>query len=184
MLTERDVVELPTRELARLLAQGNTIDASALDDTEYRGTSLGLPRFVEAMTWKTFRKTFHRDPATGRLRGWNVRLEQTGPAGAGVPLLKGGVPVTFGHYTVTPLPEGGGPGGVSRGLLLDYGQGDAGRLSPLSRVRDPIVALNEGSAELLLGWSYLALGGSALGTPSYFLLRREGPLGQVVQVPR
>jgi hypothetical protein len=50
----------------------------------------------------------------------------------------------------------------------------------MSRMRDPIVALHEGSVDLLLGWSYLDLGFWRMPTPSYFLLEREGPLERVV----
>jgi len=64
--------------LHRALRAGHPIDEHALDDAEYQGISVGLPKFVERFTWKTFTKTFHRDPATGELRGWNVRMEQTG----------------------------------------------------------------------------------------------------------
>ena len=44
--------------------------------TENRGISLGLPAWVERLSWKKFAKAFHRDPRTQRLRGWNVRIEQ------------------------------------------------------------------------------------------------------------
>ena len=53
-----------------------------------RGTSLGLPALVEKLTWKTFQKTFYRDPRTGRLLGWNVRLEQDGLDAPSRPRLK------------------------------------------------------------------------------------------------
>ncbi|RLB64229.1 MAG: hypothetical protein DRI90_05055, partial [Deltaproteobacteria bacterium] len=61
-----------------LLTSGHSIDPRQLDDVEYRGISLGLPAIVEKLTWKKFKKVFHRDPATGVLRGWNVRMEQNG----------------------------------------------------------------------------------------------------------
>ena len=73
-----DLLQLARPQLAKLLCEGHSIDPAALDDTEYRGVSLGLPAFVDRMTWKTFKKVFHRDPGTGRLRGWNVRVQQTG----------------------------------------------------------------------------------------------------------
>lgn len=164
-----DVLALDRAGLAALLAHGHAIDPAALDDSQYRGISLGLPPLVEALTWKTFRKTFHRDPATGRLRGWNVRLAQTGLDGPARPGR------AFGHYEVTalgPTPRPCGPG-----LLLDYRAGSRG---PLGRLRDPLVAIHAGSVELLLGWSYLQVGRRQLATPSYFLLVREGRLASVV----
>lgn len=164
-MTRDDVLALDRRGLARLLAAGHAIDARALDDSQYRGISLGLGRVVEALTWKTFRKTFHRDRATGRLRGWNVKLEQTGLDGPTRPRA------SFGHYEVTalgPTPRPCGPG-----LLIDYARGSHGALA---RLRDPIVALHAGEVDLLFGWSYVELGVTQLATPSYFLLVREGPL--------
>ncbi len=154
-----DFLSLSRRELRGLLASGHAIDPKALDESEYRGVSLGLPRPIVALTWLTFRKTFHRDPRTGRLRGWNVRMEQTGLEGLRTPMRSGGAPRCFGHYEVKPN---------ERGLLIDYGR--------WARARDPIVALEAGSVERLLGWTYLDLGLARVCTPSFFLLEREGPL--------
>ena len=91
--------------LRRRLEAGHAIDPTALDDTLYRGVSLGLPRLVEKMTWKTFFKAFHRDPA-GHLRGWNVRAEQHGVEGPWVPRMRGDTPRCFGHFRVL---DGVGP---------------------------------------------------------------------------
>ena len=63
--------------------------------------------------------------------------------------------------------------------MIDYGLGDNPRLDPIRRGRDPLVALEKGSVERLLGWTYLDLGVGRVGTPSYFLLEREGPLSYV-----
>ena len=168
-----DFLALDGAGLQAALADGFAIEERALDDSQYRGISLGLPRAVEALTWKTFRKTFHRDPRLGRLRGWNVRLEQTGLDGPSRPLD------TFGHYAITALDRTPRPCGP--GLLIDY---SAGRRGPLWRLRDPIVAVHAGSVELLLGWSFVDLGPLQLPTPSYFLLEREGPLEAIVPAPR
>ncbi|HEX9102776.1 MAG TPA: hypothetical protein VF997_11255 [Polyangia bacterium] len=164
-----DFLALDGAGLAAALARGHAIDERALDDSQYRGISLGLPRAIEALTWKTFRKTFHRDPRTGRLRGWNVRLEQTGLDGPARPLR------AFGHYGVGALGKTPRPCGP--GLLIDYSAGTRG---PMGRLRDPIVAVDEGGVELLLGWSFVDLGVMQLPTPSYFLLVREGPLDEIV----
>ena len=166
------------RQLASALRQGHAIDASKLDDSQYRGISLGLPAWMERLSWKTFQKTFHRDPRTGQLRGWNVRAEQRGLDAPTVPRLRKGVPWSFGHYRVVDLSERV-PRGLRTGLLIDYSP--EGGLA--GRVRDPIVALDEGSVERLLGWSYVDLGLFCLPTPSYFLLEREGQLDRVVAAP-
>ncbi|MEZ4315095.1 MAG: hypothetical protein R3F14_44340, partial [Polyangiaceae bacterium] len=57
------------------------------------------------------------------------------------------------------------------GLLLDYGARHPA-YHPLARLRDPIVAVREGSVDLLLGATYLAIGGG-VKTPSFFTLERE-----------
>ncbi len=164
------------RQLAATLREGHAIASAALDDTEYRGTSLGLPRWAERLTWKTFQKTFHRDPATGALRGWNVRVEQGGLDAPSRALVRRGAPFTFGPYVVGELP-GDAPRGVRRGLLIDYSPAPG----LMSRLRDPIVALNEGEVDLLLGWSYLDLWIARVPTPSFFLLEREGALQHVAR---
>ena len=129
------------------------------------------PGVVERLTWKTFVKAFHRDPATGELRGWNVRIDQRSGERYS-PKTKRGRPVTFGHFRVVS-PEGRDvPRGCDRGLLLDYAYGGG----TMRGLRDPIVAVNDGSAELLLGWSYLEIGGRKLPTPSFFSLERAGPI--------
>jgi hypothetical protein len=154
-------------ELRMRMANGHPIEASCLDDTTYRGISLGLPAWVERLTWKKFTKAFHRDPHAGNLRGWNVRIEQDGLDRPWRARVRDGRPWTFGHFEVVADHDR---------LLLDYGAGGNGRLDPLRMLRDPLVAVHAGSVELLLGWSYLAIGPAKVPTPSYFLLEREGPL--------
>lgn len=169
--------------LSRRLRAGHAIEPAALDDSEYRGISLGLPRFVERLTWKTFQKTFHRDPATGALRGWNVRVEQRGVDARSTPLLRDGAPVTVWHYAVIDPAGERVPRGCDRGVLLHYGMGRNPRREGVDAVRDPLVALIPGSVELLLGWSYLRVAGLNVPTPSFFLLEREGPLSRAVPPP-
>lgn len=140
-------------ELREALEAGHPIDPTALDDSRYRGISLGLPGFVDRLFWKTFEKTFHRDGE--ELRGWNVRLEQTGLDGPVVPMMKGAVPKTFGHYAVRA---------TDARLELVYGA-----------MVDPLVALEEQGTTWLLGRSDLL----GIPTPSYFLLERIGPLTYV-----
>lgn len=172
MLTRDDLLALNRAELTQLLHSGHPIAAGELDDWEYRGISLGLPAFIERLSWKKFKKVFKRTP--DGLRGWNVRLEQNGLDEPCVPMLEGGKPITFGHYRVVDPVDV--PTGCDRGLLIDYGQGDNGRMNPISRLRDPIVAVNSGSTDLLLGWSYVDLGIKTVGTPSFFSLERDAPL--------
>lgn len=175
-MTQRDdLLSMPRSALAQVMREGHPIDPRSLDDTEYRGISLGLPAWAERLSWKTFQKTFHRDPATGELRGWNVRVEQRGLDAPSVAMTRDEAPVVFGHYRVVDLPPGGAPRGIVRGLLIDYTPAGGG----MSRVRDPIVAVHAGSVALLLGWSYVDLGFARMPTPSYFVLEHERSLTYV-----
>ena len=170
-----DLARASRRELMSLMKSGHPIDPAALDDTEYRGVSLGLPALLERLTWKTFKKVFHRDPATGGLRGWNVRIDQRRPHDYQA-MTRRGRPVTFGHFEVVSAAGYGMPDGCARGLMLDYGRGRHRRLEPTAALRDPIVALSAGSVELLLGRSYVDLGVRTIGTPSFFTLERDETL--------
>jgi hypothetical protein len=162
--TAADLRRLPRGELAALLAGGHPVEPEALAGWIYRGVSLGLPAAVERLTWKKFAKVFVR--GEGGVQGWNVRVAKDPDLDAPVrPLRRRGRPVTFGPFAVVP---------AERGVCLDYGARH-GRLHPLGRLRDPVVAVNAGSADLLLGRSDLALGGARLPTPSYFTLERDAP---------
>jgi hypothetical protein len=164
-------------ELSARLARGHALEAGAIAGWVYRGTSLGLPSWVEALSWVSFQKVFMRDDASGRVMGWNVRLEQTGLHGPSQPKRdRRGEPVRFGAYEVYPMKGARAPRPVPEGaLLIDYSRAKAHALDPLAFIVDPLVALEPGNAEMLLGWSYVALGGG-IPTPSYFLLEREKPL--------
>ena len=162
---------LPRPALKAALAAGRPVDPARLDDSRYRGISLGMPGWVDRLVWKTFEKDFHRDPATGALRGWNVRLEQAGWDDPPTPMMKKGAPFTFGHFAVVSEDSGR--------LVLDYGRGANPALDPTRLIRDPVVGLTEGAVDWLLGWTYVALFGGAVGTPSYFLLERVGALEYV-----
>lgn len=183
MIDQATLLHADRRTLARLLLEGHAVDPASLEGCEYRGTSLGLPAWVDSLAWKIFVKTFYRDPRTGQLRGWNVRVRQDDPE-ALEPLRRRGVMRSFGHYRVVSPAGYAMPVPAKNGVLLDYGLGGNGRLDPASRVRDPVVALDPGSADRLLGWTYLDLGALRVGTPSYFLLERHGPLREVVDPPR
>ncbi|MCB9761712.1 MAG: hypothetical protein H6739_17845 [Alphaproteobacteria bacterium] len=184
-MTPAELIPLKPARLSELLCAGHPIDPTALDDTRYRGVSLGLPGFVVALTWRTFIKTFHRDPATGALRGWNVRLEQTGLDGEVVYKTdRRGQPVTFGHYRVVGAEGYRVPWDCAQGLVIDYGLGGNPALELTDRLRDPLVALKPDSVELLLGVTWVDLGPLQLRTPAYFALERLGGLDAVVPVPR
>ncbi len=170
MIAREALWAMSNEELARQLAAGFPIDDGALVGS-YRGVSLGLPAIVERLTWTTFRKAFHRGDDR-RVRGHNVRLEQHGRTGPAIALRRGGAELTFGPFVVRAPDRDGGPFGCHAGVLLDYG-GATPAYSPLARLRDPLVAVNEGSNALLLGASYVAFGTRTFRTPSFFTLERE-----------
>lgn len=168
-------------ELRRRLVEGRAVDPQALAGFTYRGTSLGLPRIAEQLSWKTFEKCFWRDPATRRLLGWNVRLHQDGVDAPSRPkLTREGEPVTTWFYETlpassAPLPSSW-PQEFRRGLIIDYARGNNPLLDGLRFIKDPLVDVGDGSGELLLGVSVLTLPGLCVPTPTYFLLERAGPV--------
>ncbi len=165
-------VGMSRAELSEALEQGHPIEPAALAGARYRGVSLGLPAWVDRLAWKTFEKDFvpHTE-GSAALRGWNVRLEQTGLDGPVVPRQHRGEPVRFGHFDVRGRADGT--------LDLDYSTRRNGRLDPIRRLRDPLVALEAGAVTWLLGASDVAVRGRRLRTPSYFVLQRLGPVERV-----
>lgn len=171
-----ELLDADHRTLRALLASGHPIDPDAIAGWQYRGVSLGMPAIIDRLAWKTFVKAFHRDPGVGFVRGWNVRIRQTGVLGPVEPMRRRGTVFAFGHFRVVDPRGYRMPAGTDRGLLLDYGLGGNAMLDPTTRLRDPIVALEAGSADLLLGWSYLDLGVGNVSTPSFFTLERHAPV--------
>lgn len=174
------LLAMSPRALGAALRAGHPVELTELEDSVYRGTSLGIPAWVEKLAWKTFVKTFHRDGDV--LRGWNVQLVQTGLDGDLIyKTRRDGAPKSFGHFQV--VDAGPNPHGGHAGPLIHYGLGRNALLDPIGRLRDPIVALEPGSVDRLLGWSWVDVG-LPVWTPSYFLLEREGDLDHRAAPPR
>jgi hypothetical protein len=171
--TRDTILHASNAALARALAAGRPFDPATLAGWTYHGTSLGLPAWIERLTWKTFAKAFVRDPDNNRIRGWNVRCLQAVPPTWKPRTRAGtGTPVTFGHFEVVIEAPGV--------VLLDYGKGGNARFDPVGTVRDPLVALDD-RADLLLGQSLVAIAGRRIATPSYFLLERGTPVTHVAR---
>jgi hypothetical protein len=166
-------------DLRTLMDTGYSVDAAALENYTYYGISLGLPRWVERLSWQKFMKTFYRDPETHKLRGWNVRTMDDGMDSPWVAKEKNGHPIVFGHYDVLTSQEAPLPGGLAQGLLIDYSRGGQGGNGVLNALRDPLVCLKAGCHKQLLGRSYVAIGGRYIPTPSFFLLIRGTPLNEL-----
>lgn len=183
-LTVDDLLAMKRPQLHAIMMKANPIDLDALDNTMYLGVDLSLPPVMNKILWKTFRKTFYRDPATNELRGWNVRMEQTGWHGPGVPMLKKGGQIAFGHYKVLSAEGRRFPGGWKGKDFLHYGVAGNTMFDVARLGYCPLVAVNEGKSDLLIGWEVFKLGSVFVPLPDYWALKKEGPLDKVVPVPR
>lgn len=185
MISLEQLLEMNSAELYAIVEKGNPLDLEALADSSYTGIDLSMPAIFHRLFWRTFRKTFHHDPERGYLRGWNVKVEQTGwDAPPEARRDRQGRALTFGHYKV--LPAGGlkFPRGWSGGHYLDYR--DAGNLwadFPARAGYCPLVSVNEGDAELLLGWEVFNVGGLMVPLSDFWVLKREGRLAPADIIP-
>ncbi len=183
-----DLLRMDSGELFAIVDRGAPLDLEALADTAYTGVDLSMPALFHRLFWRSFRKTFHRDPETGALRGWNVKVEQTGWETAPEPRRdRRGRPLTFGHYEVRAAEGLRFPRGWSGGHYLDYRvAGNAMLDFPARAGFCPLVEVNPGDPTLLLGWEVFNVGGVLVPLRDVWALRLEGPLapGEVVPRPR
>ena len=173
MTIARSLRSASRSELRDRIVSGHPVDPAALEGWTYRGTSLGLPKLIVALTWKTFQKTFWREPGSGRLLGWNVRLVQDGIDAPSRPTMKDGRPFTVWHYEVVAPVGVPAPAGFDRGLIIDYAKGNNPRFDTIRISKDPLVALAPGNYDELIGVTYLVIAGTCVETPTYFTLERE-----------
>jgi hypothetical protein len=179
----KELLVMNRHQLREIITRANPLDLTALEEKQYQGVDLSLPPFINRILWKTFRKTFHRDPQSGVLRGWNVRMEQTGIDGPRVPKTnRDGNPWTFAHYEVRSATGLRFPRGWKGPHYFDYGV--TGNPFGENLGYTPVVAVNQGSMDLLLGWEVFKLGPLFIPLPDYWALRLEGPLEEVVPLPR
>lgn len=173
-------------QLFDIMRAAHPIDREAVADSAYTGIDLSMPALFHRLFWRSFRKTFHKDPVTGVIRGWNVKVEQTGWESPPAPLRdRQGRPKTFGHYELRSAEGLSFPRGWKGSDYLDYRV--AGNLFSDFPARVgfcPLVAVNEGSVDLLLGWEIFRLGDSFVPLQDFWLLRREGALSPEDVLPR
>jgi len=180
-----DLLNMTNQHRRQVMFNAHPLDVDALDNTMYRGIDLSLPRIMNMILWKTFRKTFVRDPESGEMRGWNVRMEQTGWEGPGKPMTDSrGEQISFGHYRVKSARGIKFPGGWSGEQFLDYTSAGNPWFDPAAMGYTPLVAVNKGSNDLLLGWEIFKIGPVFVPLPDFWALKLEGPLDKVVPVPR
>jgi hypothetical protein len=183
-MTLDDLLNMTNDQRRQVMFNSHPIDVDALDGKMYRGIDLSLPPFMNKILWKTFRKTFIRDTDDGEMRGWNVRMEQTGWEGPGRPKTdKNGNQISFGHYRVRSAKGIKFPGGWSGEQFLDYTTAGNPWYDPASLGYTPLAAVNKGDNELLLGWEIFKIGPLFLPLPDFWALKLEGPLDVVVPVP-
>lgn len=181
-ITFEDMMRMSQRELRAIIDRAHPLDLTALEETQYQGVDLSLPPIANKILWKTFRKTFHRDPRTGALRGWNYRMEQTGIEGPRRPMQRNGRNWAFAHYEVRSAAGQRFPQGWRGQQYLDYSV--VGNPLGEDLAYAPLVAVNEGDMSLLLGWEIFKVGPLWLPIPDYWALRLEGPLEEVLPMPR
>lgn len=184
-LTLTDLMAMTPAELRAIMHAGHPLDPQALVGRQYLGVDLSLPGWARRLLWHTFRKTFVRDAQTGAVRGWNVRMAQTGIDGPQTPMRdRKGRARSFGHYVVRSAEGMRFPQGWRGAQCLDYTIAGNARLDPAGRTRTPIVAVNPGDMDLLLGWEVFQVGPGMVSLPLYWAIRADGPLEEVVAPPR
>jgi len=183
-LTLEDLMAMDGKALHEVLLRGYPLEPETLAGKAYLGVDLSLPDLARKILWHTFRKTFTRDESTGEIRGWNVRMEQHGINGPRIPMRdRKGKAITFGHYIVRENNGIEFPQNYRGAHYLDYGT-VGNKFMDLARLGfTPLIAVNEGSQDLLLGWEVFRIAGKFVPMPLYWALRIEGPLDEVVPRP-
>lgn len=185
-ITLDDLISMSNRDRFAIVQQANALDLNALANTTYTGIDLSMPDWFHKLMWKSFRKTFHLDPASGRLRGWNVKVEQVGwdtppPAKRDA----SGRALTFGHYEVRSAAGLKFPRGWRGPHYIDYRfAGNHVYDFPANAGYCPLVSVNAGSSELLLGWEVFNVGGLCVPLNDFWALKREGALRPEDVMPR
>ncbi len=150
-------------KLSEIFAGASPVALESIANYRYNGISLGLPGWVERLSWKKFCKDFIRK-SDGSVHGWNVRVEQDGLQSPWQPQQRRGKEWRFGPFGVRTAC-------TSPHLEIDYSHGTSG-FSPLRLLRDPLRSL-DASGDILLGRSLVDVGGGRrLSTPSWFVLER------------
>lgn len=183
-LTLEDLMAMDAEALHEVLLRGHPLDPEKLAGKAYLGVDLSLPDLARKILWHTFRKTFVKDEVTGEVRGWNVRMEQHGVNGARIPMRnRKGKAITFGHYIVRTRDGIEFPQNYRGTHYLDYGTVGNPFLDLARLGFTPLVAVNAGSQDLLLGWEVFRIAGKFAPMPLYWALRVEGPVDEIVPRP-
>lgn len=181
-----NLLTMSVSELRNVMHQGHPINIPDLHNKMYKGYSLGLPKLMLNILWYTFRKTFYFDDQLGFMRGWNVRMEQNGSykGDSRKPKQRKGKDWSFGHYQIHQAKDLNAKhiyGGWNQGLLLEYHHMGSSILDG-SLGYCPLVSVNKGSSNLLLGWEVFKIGPFLLPLNSVWALEYEGELDKLEPV--
>ncbi len=170
-------------ELDEVMENGHPVDPKDIEGFEFKGTNVGVPKLLEMFAQK-FKKCFYRDPITGELRGWNLKIEQDKNLdGSWTPTSDDIRKTAHGFYKVYPAVDDETFNHYSQALLINYGEGDNPALDVTALLRDYIVCVNEGDETLLLGKAYLDFGLFNLPSQGFFILVKDCPLSDVANPP-
>jgi hypothetical protein len=184
--TLEDLLSMSNAERFEIVRRAAPLDLEAIADTTYTGVDLSMPALFHRLFWRSFRKTFHRDPVSGRLRGWNVKVEQTGWDRPPAPKRdRRGVALSFGHYEVCSASGLRFPRGWTGEHYLDYRvAGNRFGDLPSRAGYCPLVSVNPSDSDLLLGWEVFNFGGVLVPLNDFWALKREGPIAPGDILPR
>jgi len=183
-VTLADLRRMSNADRASIVRAASPLDLGALANAAYRGIDLSLPAFMHRLLWQTFMKIFVADPGRGDVRGWNVRLEQTGVDGPLRPLrTRDGRARTFGHYRVRSTDGVRFPEGFSGGHFLDYRNAGNPPWDVARYTTSPLVAVNPGDMRLLLGWEIFRFGPLTVPLADFWALEYLGPVADADVVP-
>ncbi len=162
-------------ELEQLLTNGTAPTFDELLGWEFDGTNVGFMPGVLGL--RKFRKGFYRgknlaDPGPEPcIHGYNIPVYQDGVDKPHRAKPSDESPKRFGFYRVHSGAANKNFCKYPNALLLDYGLGANG-WDPSRFLRDYLVKVHTGSADVLLGKAYLSLG-IIKPFAGYFLLQRR-----------
>lgn len=183
VISYEQLCEMSNDEREEVMEHGHPIDPKDLEGMEFKGTNVGVPGILELLA-KKFKKCFYRDPITGELRGWNLKIKQDKDLSGHWEVTSDDIRKSaHGFYKVYPAADDPTFHHYSQALLINYGEGDNPALDVTALLRDYIVCVNEGDSSLLLGKAYLDFGLFNLPSQGYFILQKDCPLHDVGNPP-
>ena len=182
-ITFEELREMSNDQLDELMENGHPVDPKEIEGFEFKGLNVGVPELLKMFAQK-FKKCFYRDPITGELRGWNLKIKQDRELDGPWETTSDDIRKTaHGFYKVYPAADDDTFNHYSQALLINYGEGDNPALDVTSLLRDYMVCVNEGDTSLLLGKAYLDFGLFNLPSQGFFILDKDCPLSDVATPP-